>query len=277
MSDPVTPDRATTHPAAEPIVEPAPVERRTVDPAGAEAVAADPAATRTVATEPAAADTVVVDQAATERHPGDAVYDREATAAAVPVDREHTLRHDVVEREEREFGGMKFGSAFFGWLAATGTAVLLTALVAAAGAAVGLGANGTPQKAADQANSNAGTVGLIGAIALVVVLFVSYFAGGYVAGRMARFNGAKQGLAVWLWAVVIAIVVAIIAAIVGTQYDILGNLNSFPRIPLNEGTVTITGVITAIAVAIVSLVGAILGGMAGMRYHRRVDRVGLGR
>jgi hypothetical protein len=217
------------------------------------------------------------DVAATERHPGDAVYDRGTGAAAVAVDPQHTLRTDVVEREEREFGGMKFGSAFFGWLAATGTAVLLTALVAAAGAAVGLGTNGNAQKAADQAAANAGTVGLVGAIALVVVLFVSYFAGGYVAGRMARFNGAKQGIAVWLWAVLIAVVVAIVTAIIGSQYNILGNLNSFPRIPLGEGDVTVTGIVTAIVVAIVSLGGAILGGMTGMRYHRRVDRVGLGR
>jgi hypothetical protein len=111
----------------------------------------------------------------------------------------------------------------------------------------------------------------------VVVLFVSYFAGGYVAGRMARFSGAKQGLAVWLWAVVIAIVVAIISAIAGAQWNILGNLNSFPRIPLNEGTLTTAGIITAVAVALVSLLGAILGGVTGMRYHRRVDRVGLDR
>ncbi|MCW2758711.1 MAG: hypothetical protein JWO46_2457, partial [Nocardioidaceae bacterium] len=215
--------------------------------------------------------------AATERHPGDAVYDRDTTAAAVAVDRDHTLRHDVVEREEREFGGMKFGSAFFGWLTATGTAVLLTALVAAAGAAVGLGATGTAQKAADQATSNAGTVGLIGAIALVVVLFVSYFAGGYVAGRMARFSGAKQGLAVWLWAIVIAIVVAIVGAIAGSKYDILGQLNSFPRIPVDEGTLSTAGIIALVAVVVASLVGAMLGGLAGMHFHRQVDKTGLGR
>jgi hypothetical protein len=213
-----------------------------------------------------------------DRHPGEAVYDRGATGAAVPVDRTHTLRNDVIEREKSEFGGMKFGSAFFGWLTATGTAVLLTAVVAAAGAAVGLGTSGgNAENAVDQANKNASTVGLIGAIALVVVLFVAYFCGGYVAGRMARFDGAKQGIAVWLWAVIIAVVVALLSLILGSQYNILGNLNSFPRIPLNEGSVTVTGIITAIIVAIVSLGAAILGGISGMRYHRRVDRVGLGR
>jgi hypothetical protein len=212
-----------------------------------------------------------------QRQPDDVVYERDAAGDAVPVDRTRTLRDDVLERERSEFGGMKFGSAFFGWLTATGTGVLLTALVAAAGAAVGLGAaGGSAKNAADQANANAPTVGLIGAIVLAVILLVAYFCGGYVAGRMARFDGVKQGIAVWLWAVIIAVVIAVVGLIFGSRYNILGNLNSFPRIPLNEGSLTITGVVTAIIVAIVSLGGAILGGISGVRYHRRVDRVGFG-
>ena len=94
---------------------------------------------------------------------------------------------------------------------------------------------------------------------------------------MARFNGIKQGLGVWLWALVIAIVVAVVGLAAGSRYDVLARVNTFPRIPLNEGTLTTAGVIVAVAVVLVSLVGAVLGGLAGMRFHRRVDRVGLGR
>jgi len=213
-----------------------------------------------------------------DRRPGSPVFDSGVDAAAVPVDANHTLRQDVVAREKEEFGGIKFGSAFFGWLTAMGTAVLLTAVVAAAGAAIGLGQNdGNVDAAADAAADNATTVGLVGAIALVVVLFIAYFAGGYVAGRMARFSGAKQGLAVWLWAIVIAVVVGIVSAVAGSQFNILANLNSFPRLPIGEGTVTTAGIITIVAAVVVTLGGAILGGLAGMRYHRKIDRVGLGR
>jgi FtsH-binding integral membrane protein len=179
-------------------------------------------------------------------------------------------RRAVVDRQKDAYGGMKVGSAFFGWLAATGTAVLLTALVAAAGAAVGLGTGLEPQDAAQ----NPQAVGLGSGIALLVVLFVAYFAGGYVAGRMARFNGLKQGLGVWLWAVIIAVVVAVIGLVAGSRFDILARLNGFPRIPLNEGELTTAGIITAVALAVVSLVGALLGGLAGMRYHRKIDRAG---
>ena len=183
-------------------------------------------------------------------------------------------RHEVVAREKEEFGGMKFGSAFFGWLSAMGMTVLLTALVAGAGAALGLGSQMDTEEAAQE---NAGTIGIVGIIAVAVILLVSYYCGGYVAGRMSRFSGAKQGLAVWLWALVVAIVVAIITAIAGAQWNILANVNTFPRLPFNEGELTTAGIITAVAALVLSLVGAILGGLAGMRYHRRVDRAGFGR
>ena len=62
-----------------------------------------------------------------------------ATGHVVAADPNAATRETVVAREKEQFGGIKIGSAFFGWLAATGTAVLLTALVAAAGTAVGLG------------------------------------------------------------------------------------------------------------------------------------------
>lgn len=197
------------------------------------------------------------------------------TALSAPVD-----RRSVVEREKNAHGGVKVGSAFFGWLTATGTAVLLTALLAATGTAVGLAGSGGLDAALTNAQrtaaGNEGTIGVAGAVAVLVVLLVAYFCGGYVAGRMARFNGAKQGVAVWVWAVVIAVVVAVAAAVVGNQYDVLGQLNSFPRIPVDAGDLTTGSVLTVVAAAVVALLGAVLGGLAGMRFHRRVDRAGLG-
>jgi amino acid transporter len=212
--------------------------------------------------------------------------DRSGESKARPVGRDDAAtttssvsasdRHAVIQREKDQFGGIKFGSAFFGWLTATGMAVILTALLAGLGAAVGLGSNVDPQQAAEDASQNAETVSLIGSIVLAVIMFIAYYCGGYVAGRMARFNGAKQGLAVWLWAIVIAIVFAIIAGIAGSNLNILANLNSFPRIPINEGTLTAGSIIAAVVLVLVALVGAILGGLAGMRFHRKVDRAGLG-
>ncbi|HWS49881.1 MAG TPA: hypothetical protein VN241_02625 [Microbacterium sp.] len=185
---------------------------------------------------------------------------------------DRAVREEVVAREKEQFGGMKFGTAFFGWLTATGTVALLSALISGTGAALGLGV----EDAADAAGAQPETIGLIGAIGLLLVLLIGYFAGGYVAGRMARFSGAKQGVAVWLWAVIIAIVGAILVAIVGAQFNPLADINAFPRIPINEGALTVTAIVTVVIAALVTLLGAVLGGLAGMRFHRRVDRAGLG-
>lgn len=220
---------------------------------------------------PARDDAVVGESAVRDTRHDDAVdhdahvHDRPAVVG---------VRDEVHAREKAEFGGFKFGSAFFGWLTAMGTTVLLTALVTAIGAAIGANTGTTVDEAADAA---LGVGGIVAIVIIALVLLISYYAGGYVAGRMARFSGAKQGLAVWLWAIVVAIVVAIVSAIAGSQWDLLGNLDSFPRIPVTPETATVTGILTAVGAAIVTLVGAILGGLAGMRYHRRVDRVGLGR
>jgi hypothetical protein len=176
---------------------------------------------------------------------------------------------ELVARQKEQFGGMKFGCSFFGWLTATGTAVLLSALLAAVGAALGnQGIFG-----AQPAESQIRTIGLVSGIVLLVVVLVSYFAGGYVAARMARFSGVKQGLGVWLWALIATIVVGVLGVVAGSELDLLSRANGLPRLPMDDGTRT-GSIITIAAIVLISLVGALLGGLAGMRYHRRVDRAG---
>ncbi len=47
---------------------------------------------------------------------------------------------------------------------------------------------------------------------------------------------------------------------------------SFRRIPVNTSDLTTGGLIALVAVPGTSLIGAILGGLAGMHFHRKVDR-----
>ena len=179
--------------------------------------------------------------------------------------------HDAVDRQHDRFGGIKWGAAFFGWLSANGLAVILVALLSAAGVAIGL-TQGVPSTG--EAVQQADTIGIGGGIALLVVLFLAYLAGGYVAGRMARFDGARQGIAVWVIGLLIVIVLAVLGLVLGSKYNVLQSLN-LPRIPIGEGTATTAGIIALVAVLIVTLAGAILGGKLGERYHRKIDRVGL--
>lgn len=197
------------------------------------------------------------------------------TAAAAPAapDGAHATRgaaRDAVDAQHARYGGIKWGAAFFGWLSANGLAVLLLAVLSAAGVAFGLSQVDTAAEVAQQAT----TIGLTGGIALLVVLFLAYLAGGYVAGRMARFDGARQGLAVWLIGLLVVVVLGLLGVVLGAQYNVLAQLN-LPGIPVSGSTATTAGVVAGVAAALVSLLGALLGGALGTRYHRRIDRVGL--
>ncbi|MBA3523651.1 MAG: hypothetical protein H0T85_03680 [Geodermatophilaceae bacterium] len=182
---------------------------------------------------------------------------------------------DAVDAQHERFGGINWGAGFFGWLSANGFAVLLLALLSAAGVAIGLTQDlPAGNQAVNQATEQAGTIGVAGGVAVLLLLFIAYLAGGYVAGRMSRFDGAKQGLAVWLIGLIVVVLIAIAAAVLGSQYDVLGQLN-LPRIPIDSGTLTTGGLIALVAAALVTLAGAVLGGLLGNRYHRKVDRAGL--
>jgi hypothetical protein len=177
---------------------------------------------------------------------------------------------DAVDAQHERFGGIKWGAAFFGWLSANGLAVLLIAALSAAGVAIGL-TQGVPS--ADETTSNADSVGIGGGIALLVVLFLAYLAGGYVAGRMSRFDGIRQGVAVWLIGLLVVVALAVLGTVLGAKYNVLSQLD-LPRIPVDEGTATTAGIIALVAVLVVTLIGAVLGGKLGERFHRKVDRAG---
>jgi len=210
-----------------------------------------------------------------DRGAGDPGTSREGASAvaaeeggAAPVRR----RRDSLAGRPRPHVGINWGSAFFGWVAATGLAVILTALAAAIGTAIGVTRSSNASQAADQLSQNAKSVGIGSGIVLAVIIFLAYYCGGYIAARMSRFEGVRQGFAVWIWAIIIAIIVAIIAAVAGSKFDVLSSLNSFPRLPVKQGDLTTGGIIALAAFLVISLLGALVGGRAGMHYHRKLER-----
>ena len=165
------------------------------------------------------------------------------------------------------FGGANLGAAFFGWLVAVGMTALLTGILAVIATAIGYSKDITQS----DAQRAAGTVTLVVAIVLLVVLLVAYYSGGYVAGRMSRFDGGRQGAAVWLIGLLITIVAAVLGWVAGDQYNLLDRVD-VPRIPIPTDQVTLGGIVTAIVVLLTTLLAAIAGGAVGRRYHTRVDR-----
>jgi hypothetical protein len=196
---------------------------------------------------------------------GNGVVDDRPVAAA-PASRE-TVR-DMRARQRAEYGGLNWGAAFFGWLVAIGMAVILIAILSAAGTAFGLS-----ELSESEANANAEEIGLLGGILLVATLVIAYYCGGYVSGRMSRFDGARQGLGTWVIGLIVTIVLAVAGAVFGSEYNVLEQLN-LPRIPIDEGTLTTGAVIALVAVVVLTLLAAMGGGKAGERYHRKIDRLG---
>ena len=199
---------------------------------------------------------------------------RAAGNGAETVDRQES-RHDVAgvdrERQHEEFGGFNWGASFFGWLVAVGITALLTALLSAAGAAIGL-----TELSESEARSSADTISIVGGALLIAVLALGYYAGGYVAGRMSRFDGGRQGLGVWLIGLVVTILLAVLGAVAGSEYNLLGQLD-LPRIPIDEGSLATGAAIALVVMLVATVLAAISGGKVGERYHRKVDRVGLHR
>ncbi|WP_233491641.1 hypothetical protein [Blastococcus sp. TBT05-19] len=205
------------------------------------------------------------------RHDHDATVGAHSAGATEGASVSRGAARDAVSAQHARFGGIKWGAAFFGWLSANGLAVILIALLSAAGVALGLSQGvSSADEAADEVTTG---IGIGGGIAVLVVLFLAYLAGGYVAGRMSRFDGARQGIAVWVIGLLVVLALAAAGAILGAQYNVLQQLN-LPRIPVDEGTATTAGIITLVAILLITLLGAILGGKLGERYHRKVDRAG---
>jgi MFS family permease len=172
------------------------------------------------------------------------------------------------EAAHERFGGMNLGACFFGWLVAIAVTVLLTGIVGAIVAAV----SSTTSVTQSEAERQAGSIGLAAAITLVVVLMLAYYAGGYVAGRMSRFDGTKQGIGVWVIGLIVTIIAIGLGAIFGTQYNVLDRVQ-MPRIPVSTDQLSTGGIVTAVAVLVLTLLAAMVGGAVGHRYHDKVDRV----
>lgn len=107
------------------------------------------------------------------------------------------------------------------------------------------------------------------AVALSVLIFFAYLVGGYAAGRMARFAGAKQGIAVWLWQIM-ALILGSLATFLTPQLFQNG-VASLSLQKLIAGDFA-NGLLAVLLVLALSFLGAILGGLLGRLYHRRVDK-----
>jgi hypothetical protein len=181
-------------------------------------------------------------------------------SAADPIE---TGRDRAALTRQAGIGKLSLISVLAGVLVAYGAFAVLAALAGAAAAALGLNT--------DLSANNWAELGVGSAIVAAVVLLLAYLFGGYVAGRMARRAGLLHGIAVFILALVI---VALIAAIAATQTDtspIRDNLRSL-GIPTTGAEWGDVGTLAGIGSLAAMLVGALLGGLLGERWHTKLTR-----
>jgi hypothetical protein len=176
---------------------------------------------------------------------------------------------DVAVASARErFGGIDLPATLVGMLTALATLVLLAGIVAAALGAVGY-QRGLDTDDVDVNAANADEISLAGLAGGVVLLFLAYVVGGWAAGRIARYDGARNGLMTGVWTLLLAAILSALGAWLGTEYDVFRNVDLpqwFSRDALTVGAI-VSGAVAILAM----LLGGFLGGAWGERYHRRAD------
>lgn len=177
----------------------------------------------------------------------------------------HGAEINMASIRER-FGGVDTPAAILGMLTAFGVLVFLGALIAA-------GAGNIPyQLNAYDIQGNLQELAIGGVAVAVAVVFVSFLAGGWSAGRMARYDGGTNGVGVALWALLLVAIFAALGAWAGTEY------NAFQQVGLPDwfsqirgDGVTSIAVISAVLAVVAMFAGAYLGGRLGELYHRKAD------
>ena len=165
-----------------------------------------------------------------------------------------TVAHD-------RFGGIDIPASLVGMLTALSTTIILAGLIGAALGAVDY-QTGLEGDAED--------IALWSMIGGVAVLFVAYVIGGWAAGRMARYDGARNGFATGIWTLVLGAILAALGAWIGSDYDVFRDVN-LPQW-FSTDAFTTRAIISGVAAIAAMFVGGILGGLWGEYYHRRADR-----
>jgi hypothetical protein len=188
--------------------------------------------------------------------------EREAREAEA-VERRETARplHPIAAARDR-FGGIDLPAGLVGMLTAIAVLVLLGGIVGAAIGAIGYqtGLSG----------DNVDDISLASLIGGLVVLAIAYLVGGWTAGRIARYDGARNGLMTAVWTIVLAGALSALAAWFGSEYDVFANV----QLPqwFDRDALTSTALASGIAAVATMLVAGLLGGLWGTRYHRLADQ-----
>ncbi len=173
------------------------------------------------------------------------------------------------EREERlrdMYGGVDWLASFVGCLIAVLTGLASLALAGLVLVPLGFTLN--------LAGREIGTAIITGLVVVGLVLFLAYLFGGYVAGRMARFDGGRNGMMSVAWSLALVLLVAVVGSFLpGRFFDVLQEFVQNTVLPTVGGLTELglAGAGIIVGALLLALLGGFLGGRLGTRYHAGVD------
>ena len=163
--------------------------------------------------------------------------------------------------ESAGMGRVSLASVLAGTLVAYGAFAVLMAVTAAVAKSVGFDTDLSTNEWRD--------LGVAGGAVVAAVLFLCYLFGGYVAGRMARRAGATNGLMVFVLGVLVAVGVTGLVNVFTDGDDILRNLRSV-GVPTSAEEWGDVGTVAGLGSLLAMLVGSVLGGSMGERWHAKL-------
>jgi hypothetical protein len=178
------------------------------------------------------------------------------------------------EREDRlrdMYGGVDWLASFLGFVFAIVLAAVFSAI-----AGLVLVPLGFPP---DLSGGQFGASVITGLALAGVLIFLTYFFGGYVAGRLARFDGGRNGAMVLIWTFVVVLILSLVAVVFSGFLPSgaagIGNIaHGAMSVAGNLAGAGIVGIVTAVAALLLALLGGFFGGRLGSRYHTEIDRAG---
>lgn len=165
--------------------------------------------------------------------------------------------------------GFDWLASFLGFTVAMFFLIVFLGVVGAIAGTVGFqlehaapGTGGSPISGATQ------RIGVGVLLASWLGALIAYFIGGYAAGRVARYDGVRNGGGVVLWTVLVALCLGILGAIFGSRFNLADQLH----LAVSPSSLTVAGVVSLVVTLLIMLGASALGGLLGGFYHRRVDR-----
>lgn len=194
----------------------------------------------------------------------------DTTADAKPYPRGYfEAAEDREDRLRDMYGGVDWLASFLGFVFAVVAAAIFSVL---AGVVLG------PLGFSPDLSGPLGAAVITALVLLGALIFLTYFFGGYVSGRLARFDGGRNGAMLLVWTFLTVILLALAAGVFsgflpGGAADALGGFVDSASSAIGDLSRSgVVGIVVVASALLLALLGGFLGGRLGSHYHAEIDR-----